>query len=203
MSGSPVKNSGSPDTTRVVAIDALRGLAALGVMFYHYVGLIGSRNVPVSKVGGFFCKLAGYGYLGVPVFFVLSGYVIAMTAARYSFDPRTGSRFLLRRLVRLAPPYWALVLLTFITILTGNSLGFFKTTTVTTAQLSAHLIYGQNLLGFPSLDVAYWTLCLEVQFYLVFCVLSVIGYLYGSRARIALLTTLTIGSFLIEWFNLV
>ncbi|QEG26499.1 hypothetical protein GobsT_12390 [Gemmata obscuriglobus] len=47
-------------------------------------------------------------------------------------------------------------------------MGLFKNTTVSFDQLLAHMVYAQEVLGYTALDVAYWTLCLEVQFYRVF-----------------------------------
>lgn len=50
----------------------------------------------------------------------------------------------------------------------GHAVGLFKNTTVSFDQLLAHMVYAQEVLGYTALDVAYWTLCLEVQFYRVF-----------------------------------
>ncbi len=176
-------------------------MAALAVVLYHYVGFIPLMRIPVGPIGSVVVTLTRYGYLGVQIFFVLSGYVIAMTASRYSFTPTAGARFVLRRLVRLAPPYWVMVGLTAGTIIAGRTAGYFKNTTVTFGQILAHLAYAQNLLGFPSLNVAFWTLCLEVQFYLVF-VASVVAVRRCSPAvRSVWFAALTLGSVLINFLN--
>ena len=117
-----------------------------------------------------------------------------MTAARYEFGPQTALRFVLRRLVRLVPPYWAMVAIYAATFLLGKSLGAFANTEVTAGQVAAHFGYAQHILGFPPLDIAYWTLCLEVQFYFVFAVTAVVGQRFSTGVLLALLTLTTAGS---------
>jgi peptidoglycan/LPS O-acetylase OafA/YrhL len=189
------------NSERVEVIDALRGAAALAVVLYHYVGFIPLRGIPVSNTGSVIVTLTRYGHLGVPVFFVLSGYVIAMTAARYPFTSVTGCRFVLRRLVRLAPPYWAMVVLIAVTLIAGRSAGYFRTVTITPVQIAVHLAYAQELLRFPPLDVAYWTLCLEVQFYLTFAVFAVVVHKYSPGVQAGWFVALTVGSVLVDLFG--
>jgi len=79
---------------RFHTLDALRGLAALLVAFYHFQRLTGQTS-------------AIAGYLAVDLFFVLSGFVIAL-----NYEPRlagglSARRFIEMRLVRLYPLYWA------------------------------------------------------------------------------------------------
>lgn len=67
-------------TERLVFIDGLRGLAAAGVTLFHFAG---HRifDPPPSGVAGFLLGLARHGNEGVPVFFVISGFVIAQSIA--------------------------------------------------------------------------------------------------------------------------
>lgn len=193
----------APNKERLAAIDALRGLAALSVVLYHFLGFIPLMSIPVGAAGDILVAVTRYGHLGVEVFFVLSGYVIAMTAARYSFSPGVGARFVLRRLVRIVPPYWAVVGLTSATFLAGQGAGYFRNTTVTAEQVGAHLIYAQNLLGYMPLDDAYWTLCLEVQFYLVFAVSMVALARCPANVWVSWFAALTIGSMAVDFANAV
>ncbi|MBX6316155.1 MAG: acyltransferase [Isosphaeraceae bacterium] len=188
---------------RVEAIDVLRGVAALAVVLYHYVGFIPFRGIPVGPIGSVVVTVTRYGHLGVPIFFVLSGYVIAMTASRYTFTPSAGARFVLRRLVRLAPPYWVVVGLITAAVMAGQAAGYFKHSTVTFGQVAAHLVYAQNLLGLSPLDVAYWTLCLEIQFYLVFAASAVAVHRCSPGLRSGWFATLTVGSVLIDILDVV
>jgi peptidoglycan/LPS O-acetylase OafA/YrhL len=185
-------------TDRFELLDCLRGLAAMSVVLYHYVGFIPLMRIPVGSIGQAIVSVTRYGYLGVPTFFVLSGYVIAMTAARYEFAPQTSLRFVLRRLVRLVPPYWLMVAIYVATILLGKRLGAFANTEVTAGQVAAHFGYAQHVLGFPPLDIAYWTLCLEVQFYFVFALTAFVGQRLSSGVLLAILTLTTAGSIVLN-----
>jgi peptidoglycan/LPS O-acetylase OafA/YrhL len=198
------------NSNRVEAIDALRGAAALSVVLYHYVGFIPLMGIPVGPIGSVIVAFTRYGYFGVPIFFMLSGYVIAMTASRCEFTLTTGARFVLRRLVRLVPPYWVMVVLIATTILAFRAAGYFNNTTVTFGQVVAHLTYTQNVLGFQPLDIIYWTLALEVQFYFVFAVSAVIVHRHSANFRSVWFAALTLGSVVIynlnaaspDWFPL-
>jgi peptidoglycan/LPS O-acetylase OafA/YrhL len=191
------------NTERVQAIDCLRGVAALAVLLYHYVGFIPLMGIPVGLAGAAVVWATRYGNLGVPIFFVLSGYVIAMTASRYTFTPRTGGRFLLRRLVRIAPPYWSMIALFAGTLVLGHCVGLFRNTPVTAGQVVAHLVYAQDLLGVPPLEAAYWTLCLEVQFYLVFAVSAIAVRRLSPGIGSGWFAALTIGSAILAFCDLV
>jgi peptidoglycan/LPS O-acetylase OafA/YrhL len=193
-----VRQKPAPTKERLAAIDALRGVAALAVVLYHFVGFIPLNSIPVGGVGDFIVAATRYGYLGVEVFFVLSGYVIAMTAARYAFSPRVGAKFVLRRLVRIVPPYWFVVFLTAGTLVVGKAAGYFGNTPVSTGQVAAHLVYAQDVLGYVPLDDAYWTLCLEVQFYFVFAGSMIALARFPAGAQVWWFAALTIGSMVLD-----
>ncbi len=188
---------------RLDAIDGLRGVAAIAVVFYHYVGFIPLMGLTTGSFGAAVVWVTRYGYLGVPVFFVLSGYVIALTTSRYMFTPATGGRFLLRRLVRIAPPYLVMIAILTGTVIAGKSVGVFRNTTITPGQVAAHLIYAQDLLGFSPLDAAYWTLCLEIQFYIVFVAVASVGRRLSTELFSILLAVLAVGSYAFDVSDIV
>jgi peptidoglycan/LPS O-acetylase OafA/YrhL len=156
---------------RFLFIDALRGLAALAVVAFHF-----EQTRSFDRVGAvlpaFVTWLFRQGHCGVQVFFVLSGFVIAHSIARYDVTPRFVGRFLLRRSIRLDPPYWASILVVVLVqglasrVLPGRAF-----VPPTGGQLVTHVLYLQELLGVPEINTAYWTLCLEIQFYLTFSLL--------------------------------
>ena len=175
-------------------------MAALAVVLYHYVGFIPLMRIPVGPIGSVVVTLTRYGYLGVQIFFVLSGYVIAMTASRYSFTPTAGA-------IRPPPAGPARPAL----LGYGRSNGGDHNCRANRRVLQEHDRHfrsnpgpfgiRENLLGFPSLNVAFWTLCLEVQFYLVF-VASVVAVRRCSPAvRSVWFAALTLGSVLINFLN--
>ena len=176
MSGSsPIK---SP---RNLGIDALRGFAAIAVMLYHFVGYFKISGVE-PQFGKWIVDIASHGKLGVIVFFVLSGYVIAMTSQQVKFSFASSLRFLARRLTRLIPPYWALIVGLTILYAAAKSAGYLANSQLTIAQVLANLFYLQGLAEAVPMSPVFWTLCIEVQFYLVFASLrSVIAIAFNGR----------------------
>lgn len=81
-------------TRRFRALDGLRGVCALSVLFFHCNGFF--------HRGAFF----QHGYLSVDVFFILSGFVISLTYERKLAAGLTRSAFLATRARRLFPTYW-------------------------------------------------------------------------------------------------
>jgi peptidoglycan/LPS O-acetylase OafA/YrhL len=167
-------------------LDALRGIAAVWVVLFHshtperltslYQALPIWVSVPVFA----------WGDLGVAIFFVLSGFVIAYSLRDALIDPYFFQRFSLRRLVRLAPPYYVSIVLTVVIawaaavikkepmLLMGQPL--------TELRVLSHLAFVQELLGFVNINDVYWTLCLEVQFYLLFCgLMGLVQWLEKSK----------------------
>jgi peptidoglycan/LPS O-acetylase OafA/YrhL len=144
------------DTTRVPALDLLR-LAAVGaVILYHYgfwgPASHGATEVALPALGSF----AQYGFLGVPVFFAISGFVIA-----YSAEGRTSVGFAIARFSRIYPTFVLCMTLTFVmTILFGA--GHFE---VSAKQWLANLFIAAPMLGQPYVDTSYWSLVIEVVFY--------------------------------------
>ncbi|MDC8772082.1 acyltransferase family protein [Roseateles albus] len=141
---------------RVNEIDLLRFLAAMSVVLFHYAfrgfAADGKSVMPYPLLA----PLAKYGYLGVELFFMISGFVILMTAAEANLRG-----FLISRVVRLYPAFWACCTLTFLAILAFGSPVFH-------ASMSQYLINLTMLSGFigvSSIDGAYWSLFVEMQFY--------------------------------------
>jgi len=161
--------------TRFPELDLLRFLAACGVMLFHYT-YIGPQYHACPVSFPFLSQTFKYGYLGVNVFFILSGFVILLTA--YDKDA-TG--FTLARIVRLYPAYWICVTLTaFAIVLTGTNHN-----PVTFRQYLANLTMLHSFFGIEDISGVYWTLAVELQFYfLVFLILAAgqarrIGYFLG------------------------
>ena len=156
--------------TRFYELDLLRCLAALSVVFYHYTyrGYAAGNFSPVEFLA--LGHLTRYGFLGVELFFLISGYVILLSA-----QGKTAGQFLLARAVRLYPAFWVACTLTF---LVGRLWGQGPADGHWPDSLHAGLItYAGNLTmlyGFlttPPLDGAYWSLTVEITFYLLISLL--------------------------------
>lgn len=148
---------------RMLFVDGLRGIASLSVVAYH---LGGRTDLAI---------LTSYGYLGVGIFFVLSGFVIASVADRGAVSFGYIGRFAARRVVRLDIPYWVSMVVAIAFAALAVRFGA-RWPGFSVPQIAAHLVYLQDILGFPAISSTYWTLCFEIQFYLTLLLL-----LWGGR----------------------
>ena len=153
-------------------IDGLRGLAALWVILYH-ADPDGRISNFTSALPQWFVDVAfRWGSRGVAIFFVLSGFVMAYSLrnAKINFDYL--KNFAVRRFIRLSPPYYVsmIVALGFAFIASQAKGGDFEPMgqPLSFVRFFAHLFYLQDVFKLVHIDDVYWTLCLEVQFYLVF-----------------------------------
>lgn len=141
---------------RFHGVQALRFLAATAVVVTHAVDLAGTRlGLETALVGG---TLENFGAVGVDVFFVISGFIIA-TTTRGQAGVRAAGDFLWRRFRRVAPIYWLLSL----PILIGMARGGTLTPDVAAATFLFWPFSGLEM-TFPALGPG-WTLCFEMLFY--------------------------------------
>ena len=159
---------------RVEVLDLLRMIAVLGVILFHYSfqgpTTHGAIDVPLPE----FAAFAKYGYIGVPLFFVISGFVIA-----YSADGRTATAFAIARVARIYPGFIFCMTVTFFTTLAFGAPQF----EATMSQWVANIFIGAPALNQPYMDSAYWTIVTELTFYAWFGLLILGGV---SRRRIDL-----------------
>ncbi len=148
----------SASKQRISVINALRAFAALAVAWGHFV----------AGQGKYLGWSGKYGYLGVDIFFVISGFVIPWSLYRSRYVLRDYARFLLKRNARLYPPYIASIA---ITILATNfvlvPLFHIPRMTVTGRDLLLHFTYLNDLAHMRWINVVYWTLAIEFQWYLL------------------------------------
>ncbi len=181
---------------RVPALDGIRGLAILWVFAFHANALLaGGLRGPPAGLGQ---SLAEKGLLGVQLFFVLSGFLLAlpwMQAAAGGLDTPAAGSFYRRRARRLLPAYWLHLALLFGVILPLLHGGYdLLTTEVGRANLVLHPLFlqfahpaGSTSLG---LNMALWSLTIEAQFYLLLPLLA--PAFAGNRLLLALPTALAL-----------
>ncbi|WP_042280698.1 acyltransferase family protein [Candidatus Protochlamydia sp. R18] len=148
-------------------LDGLRGIAALWVVLLHFHTLINERST--NQFSWVLNQILPHGHIGVNIFFVLSGFVIAYSIRQNIITFPFIARFFIRRSIRLDPPYWAALL-----ILTGLILAgpFFFQRGIEYVPSYQHLFlnafYIHNFFELKSILPVAWTLALEFQFYFVF-----------------------------------
>jgi peptidoglycan/LPS O-acetylase OafA/YrhL len=156
-------------------VDALRGIASLWVVLFH-APLEGRLDLLTSILPHWLVAVVfNWGSLGVAIFFVLSGFAIAHSLREARIDLAYFGRFSLRRFVRITPPYYVSIVITLgFALLSAYVKGEAFApgrTPLSFERLFAHLFYLQDIFQLGHINDIYWTLCIEIQFYLVFCVL--------------------------------
>ncbi len=173
----PVAVQAAPHASRFRFIDALRGIAALAVC-WHHVNLYGPLPEPAATVMPKWLRLgAFYGWAGVPMFFVISGFVIAYSVRGAWITPRFLGNFALRRSLRLDPSYWVMIGLALFLHFLPEMVGLPSPheSGLTAGQVLTHFVYLQNISEYDNLSAGFWTLCIEMQFYLLFCVMLAVA----------------------------
>src|SRR5689334_14543570 len=89
--------SGQP---RISTVDSLRGIASLAVCWFHL-----TNGNPSFLTGGPLKSSGTYGWLGVEMFFVISGFVIPYSLHKAGYDLKSFGTFVAKRIIRLDPPY--------------------------------------------------------------------------------------------------
>jgi peptidoglycan/LPS O-acetylase OafA/YrhL len=148
---------------RLVALDGMRFVAAIMVVLYHFVAFTGGNakawDAPAAQVFPGFYLPASYGWLGVQFFFLISGFAICMS----SWGRSLGA-FFRSRVCRLYPAYWAAVLLTAAVVTAFPVVN----SAPDTSDVLVNLTMLHEPLGVPHVDGVYWTLWVEMRFYLLF-----------------------------------
>jgi len=152
--------------SRLRGLDGLRFLAAALVVGYHFTGISTPYwGTEPSTVFPTLNEVTRYGFLGVEFFFIISGFVILMTAYGRKVEDFAASR-----VSRLFPAYWAAVLLTL-------GLQYFWTSgrQLSPRESLLNLTMIQEAFGVQNAQGAFWTLWPELKFYLLVGVFILVG----------------------------
>lgn len=171
---------------KVHFVQDLRAIGSLMVIFNHYIrvfwtgqpavqGLLLMKQAP-DNIGAitaatfpfynyfFFNKYIDYGWLGVAIFFLISGFVIP-----FSLNRQKPKEFLLTRFFRIYPAYWGASMVTLIVLyITGRYWGY--SATYPFGVIWRQILLLRDVLGSIGFDGISWTLEIEVKFYLI-CIL--------------------------------
>ena len=176
--------------SRLISIDALRGAAALAVVFFHathQTRFLGTASTPYW-LGWGGATLISFGYVGVYLFFVISGFCIHLRWAKARAAGRQPSidffAFWRRRIRRLYPPY--LIAICFY-LLVLAIVGGLELTRFFWFDLSTHLLMLHNFNNKTAYGIngVFWTLAIEEQLYLAYFLLIWLRVRFGWARTLA------------------
>jgi peptidoglycan/LPS O-acetylase OafA/YrhL len=169
---------------RCYELDLLRFLAAFAVVLFHYTFRGSAADGMTTLAYWHLAPWTKYGYLGVHLFFLISGFVILMTA--YGKTPK---EFVVSRVVRLYPAYWFCCTLTFATACALGEAQY----AVSVKDYLVNMTMLNGFVGLPHVDTVYWSLAVELRFYcfvfLLLCLRQIghVQYYFGGWLAAAFL----------------
>ncbi|MGQ0735705.1 MAG: acyltransferase family protein [Acidobacteriota bacterium] len=182
------------------ALDGLRGIAILLVLFHHY-----SILTPETMAGGILKHLSIVGWSGVDLFFVLSGFLITGILIDARGSDRYFASFYMRRTLRIFPLYYLVVFLTLVVLpLFPRWYDLLAGAGAPRGQLPYWLylvnfaVAGRDAFAHGVLDIA-WSLAIEEQFYLVW---AAVVWLWPSRLLGLLCAALMVAAPAARWWAL-
>ncbi|BCQ29480.1 acyltransferase family protein (plasmid) [Caballeronia sp. NK8] len=182
--------------TKLDSLQGLRGIAAGLVVAFHSVASLKMSGWAPEYTSGF----AVWGMAGVDIFFVISGFVMVLTTANRPRGIESAQKFMLARLIRIAPMYWILTtFMVMLLLLAPSAFNKEKFSIARTITSYLFLPYEVRDAGhsYPVLYVG-WTLAYEMFFYVVFAISLCFAERPMRYCVVAIFMTLGIGSLLIQ-----
>lgn len=165
------------------SIELLRGIASAMVCFFH----LSWGNQRFLPDGALTRKLGTWGWSGVEIFFVISGFIIPYSMYLKNYTLGDFWVFLKKRVIRIEPPYLIsivlIVLLNFLSTLSPIYRG--APFTIDWVNLLSHLAYLNVFTGGSWLNPVYWSLAVEFQYYLL--IAFAFGLIVSGNLKIRLL----------------
>ncbi len=191
-------------------IDGLRGFSALSVAVYHTIlfsGLAGASAIAFPEL----YSLVRNGFLGVPIFIVLSGFVLMLpviSAKSYRL-PKGFGHYIFRRFRRIVPPYWVALALSLGLIALSPLLQVASGTKwddkipVTTEAIVGHVLLIQNFVGgMTTINGPMWSVAIEWQIYFLMPLLLLpLWRKFGSTFALVVTAALTLTPAALLSFN--
>ncbi|MFO0909343.1 MAG: acyltransferase [Isosphaeraceae bacterium] len=189
-------NQTQPSAAKLDCLDGLRGVAILLVVLYH---LAGGGGQPYHRLVAGCLEPFRYGFTGVHLFLVLSGFCLTHSLIRRAAVGRapTLRSYLASRFWRIAPPYYMAmaVYLAFpvVYLIVGHPSEL--TGLLTVRQVGSHLLFAHGYWPdtIDAICTVFWSLSLEFQFYLALPLLFLLGKRSGASAVILGVAALSLG----------
>lgn len=163
-------------------IDGLRSVAIVSVLLFHAAWVFRDKlGTPTRGAAGWIDAVLETGEYGVPVFFVISGFILALPFANAMTGgtPVSLVKYLKRRVTRLEPPYFVALLAAFAVIVVETG-SLEKLPNLLASMFYVHsFVYGERSHVLP---VA-WSLEVEVQFYLIMPALAFVYAIPNAAVR--------------------
>ncbi|MFE3264952.1 MULTISPECIES: acyltransferase family protein [unclassified Streptomyces] len=169
-------------------LDGLRGLTALYVVLFH-CWLLAFPGFPRNS-GPSWLGWLMYGRLAVVLFLTLSGFSLALSAARRGWRSGSLAGFLRRRAWRILPPYWAALVFSLAVarwVVPASHFG-----PPTGASVLVYGLVAQDMITAPTPNGAFWSIGVEAELYLVFPLLLLIRRRLGAVVLLAGVTLLVV-----------
>jgi peptidoglycan/LPS O-acetylase OafA/YrhL len=163
-------------TPRIAELDALRGLAALAVVLFHYLDRYDELHDHLTEP----LFYIPWGARGVQLFFVISGFVIFMTLQRC----KRPMDFVVSRFSRLYPGYWVAILVTTLAVRTLDVPYYERP--LLDVVLNFTMLQKLSFIPADDIEGAYWTLYVELCFYVAMLALFTLGLLRHIEAFLLL-----------------
>lgn len=158
----PVVLTPKAPSKRILELDALRAISCLNLLLFHFTYVYANKYGFQTPLGFTF----PYGKYGVQLFFMLSGFVNAMTFV----GKRSAKDFLFARAIRIFPSYWLVILLN-VFLLSQLPLFHYPSAAETLANLTTM----PRIFGFENLEPVTWTLQIEMLFYATLVIMMLTG----------------------------
>lgn len=173
----------------------MRGLAAISVLMFHFVCV--SNNFLGSKL---LIQVFSFAKYGVQVFFLISAYVLTLSLQKSNYKIRNLFTFLWKRVIRIEPPYLISIFCSVILLLTKS--WFIDNSNVvipTMNQILLHIGYLIPFSNYKWINIVYWTLAIEFQFY--FLLAFLFPFLKGKKIQAFLiLNTLSFSIYITKFY---
>lgn len=133
------------------------------------------------------------GWMGVEVFFIISGFILPYSLYKSDYTTSGFGNFMLRRLVRIEPPYICSILLA---LALNYAMVFYNGVPYTPdwPNVFGHLAYLNLFIGKPWLNAVYWTLAIEFEYYIILALLYPL--MAGNKSKIILFFALLCSTYL-------
>lgn len=182
-------------------IDGLRFIAIASVTLFHVNNYIVEKSNwiinPQDKLYKYWNHVLNHGYLGVELFFVISGFILAFPFARHykkGTQLPTLKSYFIRRLTRLEPPYFLIMIILFaahIFIIKKYPINELILSLVASLTYTHNFFYGIETP--PLINVVTWSLEIEIQFYILAPVIANIYRIKSTEVRRGIMIVIMLG----------